>query len=447
MRFAEPAGVVVVAWLLAALTGCGGGTSSETTVIGGGIAGGTGAASASVDVPTGPNTTEIVVDSGPASGFSLGAANIPYVTITVCTPGSTTDCTTIDHVFLDTGSIGLRVLKSAVAKLTLPAVAVPFNAVAGTVAGKAAECYPFVLGAVWGTIASADLRIAGELAASIPIQLIDDASPATIQVPADCIAAADGGLQNSVSSLQANGILGVGMLAYDCGLACINGDYSSGHTLYYSCPPQAASPCTPAAVPGSRQVQNPVVHFAVNNNGTLIALPPLPDLGAQTAKGRLVFGIGTQANNQIAPSVKMYFVDADPASANYLYLSTSVGAVTYAQSYVDSGSNAYFFDDPSMPHGCQSTTGTIAGWYCPTALQHRTATIRDARGATGQVDFAVANADALFSTSSLAFADLAGSVGAGGHSFTWGLPFFFGRTVYTSIWGQALSTTGPWNAF
>src|SRR4051794_39506840 len=121
MRFAEGARLIA-ACALAVLAACGGGTSSETTLIGGGTAGGTNVTTVSIDAPTGPNTTEIVVDSGPASGFSLGAANIPYVTITVCTPGSTTECTTIDHVFLDTGSIGLRVLKSAVAKLALKAV-------------------------------------------------------------------------------------------------------------------------------------------------------------------------------------------------------------------------------------------------------------------------------------------------------------------------------------
>ncbi len=59
----------------------------------------------------------------------------------------------------------------------------------------------------------------------------------------------------------------------------------------------------------------------------------------------------------------------------------------------------------------------------------------------------VANADALFSTSSVAFANLAGSVTQGTSTFVWGLPFFYGRTVFTSIWGQALSPNGPWNAF
>jgi hypothetical protein len=425
------------------VAGCGG-NSTETKLIGGGIGGGSGATAVTLDVPTGPNTTEIVVDPGPASGFSLGAANIPYVTVTVCTPGSSTDCVMIDHVFLDTGSVGFRVLRSAVARLSLPPIA--------ATTGHAVECYPFVLGAVWGALASADVRVAEELASSIPVQLIDDSTPPNDAVPADCLASANGGLLNSAASLQANGILGVGMLAYDCGLSCASGNYGSGYALYYSCPGVSAGACAPTGLAAALQMQNPVAHFAVNNNGTAIAMPALPDLGAGIAKGRLVFGIGTQKNNQIPLTAKMYSVDANTASLTYLFLTTTVGATTYTDSYIDSGSNALFFDDASVAQGCQSSAGSSGGWYCPPTVLRRTATITGATvaglpGNSGSVDYSVANADALFSASSVAFADLAGSVMQGSSTFVWGLPFFFGRTVFTSIWGQALSPNGPWNAF
>lgn len=447
MRCADRCGAALaVAALTLALASCGG-NSSVTTITGGDIAGGTGGTTVTLDTPTGPNTTEVVVDSGPASGFSLGAANIPYVTVTVCEPGSATRCVTIDHVFLDTGSVGLRLLKSKVAGLNLPSVAVPADATTGTPAGRALECYPFVLGAVWGPLASADMRIAGEVATSLSVQVIDDAAPMSDAAPADCVAAANGGLQNSVSSLQANGLLGIGMLAYDCGLSCSRGDYSSGYTLYYSCPGTAGSACAPAAIPSALQTQNPVAHFAVNNNGTILALPALPDLGAGVAKGRLVFGIGTQANNQIPPSARMIFVDANPASASYLYFKTVSGTTSYPDSYIDSGSNALFFDDAALPMGCQSSTASASGWYCPPAVLRRTATVTDAFGTTASADYALASADVLFGSSSVAFADLAGSAGQGANTFVWGLPFFYGRSVFTSIWGQALSPNGPWNAF
>ena len=445
MRCADPFLPALAAAALALLlAGCGGGNSSVTTITGGGLTGGT---TVRIDTPTGPNTTEVVVDSGPASGFSLGAANIPYVTVTVCEPGSATRCITIDHVFLDTGSVGLRLLKSKVASLTLQAVSVPADATSATPAGRALECYPFVLGAVWGPLANADLSIAGESARSLSLQLIDDATPMSDPAPANCIAAANGGLQNSVSSLQANGILGIGMVAYDCGLSCSRGDYASGYTLYYSCPGATGSTCSPAALPSALQAQNPVAHFAVDNNGTILSLPALPDLGAGVAKGRLVFGIGTQANNQIPPTAKMIFVDANPASASYLYFTTTSGTASYADSYIDSGSNALFFDDTVLPKGCQSSTASASGWYCPRAVVRRTATVTDAFSTTASVDYAVANADVLFASSSIAFASLAGSAGQGANTFVWGLPFFYGRSVFTSIWGQALSPNGPWNAF
>ena len=442
MSCVDPMRRALAAVLLSALAACGG-SSTTTTISGPGVGDGTTVAEAHLDVPTGDNTTQIVIDAGPSGGFALGAVNVPYVTLTLCTPGSTTQCATIDHVFLDTGSIGLRVLKSRTAGLALPAVSVPADAATGTPAGAAVECYPFVLGAVWGPLATADLQIAGERAGSLPIQLIDDSPAPDHAAPADCVAASDGQLMNSAASLQANGILGIGMLSLDCGLICVAGDYSGGYTLYYACP----SGCTAAAIPASLQVQNPVTFFATDNNGTLITLPKLPGLGAGTATGRLVFGIGTQTNNQLPPTASVVHVDANPADATYLYFSTSVASNNYPDSYVDSGSNAYFFDDATVSQGCQNTTGGASKWYCPASVLQRTAIVRDTAGTSVSVGFQVASADALFSTSSLAMDDLAGSISGASQSFVWGLPFFYGRPVYTSIWGQALSADGPWNAF
>ena len=444
MNFADRSRALAAVLVLAVLAGCGG-SSTETTLVGGGLGGGT-ATQVNLDTPTGDNTTQIVVDSGPQGGFSIGAVNVPYVTVSVCAPGSATNCVTIDHVFLDTGSIGLRVFASTVAPLGLPAVQVPADAATSTPAGRAVECYPFVLGAVWGGVATADVHIAGELASGVPIQVIDDASPPAQAVPADCNAAANGQLMNSAASLQANGILGIGMLAYDCGLECTTGNYTSGYTLYYACP--AGSACAPAAIPAPLQVQNPVTFFPVDNNGTIVALPALPQLGAQTVTGRLVFGIGTRTNNQLPASASLLFVDANPSDAAYLYFLTTVGANSYPDSYIDSGSNALFFDDATVPQACQSNSGTgAAAWYCPPSALQRSATITGAQATTATVAFSVVSADALFNTPGLGFDDLAGSLAPGSKSFVWGLPFFYGRSVYTSIWGQALSPAGPWNAF
>ena len=443
--------------VLAICAGCGGGSSSSTTYSGGGLGPGSVGTTVSLTTPTGINTTEVVVDSGP-TGFSLGAANIPYVTVSVCAINSS-NCVTIDHVFLDTGSYGLRVLKSSVASLSLPALTLAANAQFNTPGGTAVECYPFVLGGIWGPLAQADVKIAGETASSIPIQLIDDTASATLAVPADCLAAAGGSVFNSAASLQANGILGIGMMPYDCGLSCTSPlNYAGFHIQYYVCPDTVTANCRPAAVTTDQQTQNPVVHFVSNdnnpqpdNNGTILSLPALPVLGAGVATGRLVFGIGTRSNNQIAPAAKIIMADSNPSSPSYLYFTTSLGSTSFPDSYIDSGSNAFFFNDPSISQACQSSSGsaTMGGWYCPpgAASVARNATMSDVLGNTAPVAFAIANADLLFSASSTAFSDLGGSISQAPQTFVWGLSFFFGRSVYTSIWGQALATNGPWNAF
>ena len=427
------AGLALLALLLA---GCGGGNSSTTTLIVNGTP--TPPVTATADQPQGPNTTQIVVDAGPGGGFGAPPTNLPYVTVTVCAPGSSSNCATVDHVFLDTGSIGLRLLRSAVAGIALPPLP------AGS--GSASECYPFVVGAVWGSVVQGDVNLAGEHAASVPLQLIDDRTSPQPAPPAACLAAANGTLLASVGQLQAKGVLGIGMLRYDCGLVCQTGAYGGGITLYYAC--DGAGNCQPTAIGADQQVQNPVAWFPVDNNGTLIVMPALPATGASVAYGRLVFGIGTQADNQIAAGATRLAVQTDPARADYLYLDAAVGATSYAYSYLDSGSNGLFFADAGLASPACSGAGAGGTWYCPAATTSRTVQVTDMNGAGAGIALAVASADTLFATGNVAFSDLAGAPGgADAGAFALGLPFYYGRSVYTSIWGQALSIDGPWVAF
>ncbi len=77
-----------------------------------------------------------------------------------------------------------------------------------------------------------------------------------------------------------------------------------------------------------------------------------------------------------------------------------------------------------------------------------------ANGTTGNVDFSVANANTLVSSGNVAYNDLAGentpppSQPSSSTGFDWGLPFFFGRNVYTAI---AVASTpagaGPYYAY
>jgi hypothetical protein len=50
-----------------------------------------------------------------------GVPDLVFTTVTICAPGSTTNCQTIDHVQVDTGSVGLRIISSVLASgLALP---------------------------------------------------------------------------------------------------------------------------------------------------------------------------------------------------------------------------------------------------------------------------------------------------------------------------------------
>jgi len=76
------------------------------------------------------------------------------------------------------------------------------------------ECTQFVSGVIWGPIANADVKIGGELAKNIPIQLagVSGFNP----VPNDC--SSKGQLQNTVQTLSANGVLGISNFVNDCGV-------------------------------------------------------------------------------------------------------------------------------------------------------------------------------------------------------------------------------------
>ena len=84
--------------------------------------------------------------------------NAAFASATICAPGSTSNCVTIDNLLVDTGSTGLRVFASEVASLDLPAV----NASNGS---AAYDCVAFVDGSyLWGPVEQADVTLGGETA-------------------------------------------------------------------------------------------------------------------------------------------------------------------------------------------------------------------------------------------------------------------------------------------
>lgn len=363
------------------------------------------------------NSTAIVVDSGP-TGVD-GSINIPYVSVTVCQPGTTT-CQTVDHVLLDTGSYGLRLLAPLDAALNLPAVKTPSGADAGA-------CGKFVSGYTWGAVRQADVRMAGETAAGISIQVVGDSGANYAATPSSCSSA--GNNLGTLAALGAKGILGVGLFKQDCGDSCARSAVGGN---YYAC---TSNGCSASSMALASQVSNPVASFAVDNNGVLLVLPSVGAAGLTSVSGTLIFGVNTQSNNTIAGETLFKANSSGDFSTTYK-------GRTYSASFIDSGSNGYFFSD--------GTIRTCSGgdFYCPAATLSLSATNSAADGsASGVVNFNIANMVQLAST--ISAAQVGGTVGSGsGNYFDWGLPFFYGRRVFVVIEGAAVNgRSGPFWAY
>ncbi|MDP9115014.1 MAG: DUF3443 domain-containing protein, partial [Acidobacteriota bacterium] len=250
------------------LVACGGGDNSSST------------GSTTPVTTTVNNVQPVVVDSGPSlNGQPIGANDELFTTVTICVPGTTT-CQSIDHVLVDTGSTGLRLLGSQIT-LTLPFVTDTGNNQIGNCVQYADTSYQ------WGPLVKVDVQMAGEAASSVPIQIAGQANFAS--APTDC--RVGGTAADTLLSLGAKGILGVGLFRQDCGPACAS---SSPPAVYFSCP---SSGCTRTSVALTGQLQNPVWMFPADNNGLAIVLPQVGASGAVSVSGSMIFGIGTQSNN------------------------------------------------------------------------------------------------------------------------------------------------------
>ena len=80
----------------------------------------------------------------------------------------------------------------------------------------------------------------------------------------------------------------------------------------------------------------------------------------------------------------------------------------------------------------------MSGFYCPSSPTNLSATNQGTNGASNTVNFTIDNASTLFSNSADAVFPTLGGPNPG--AFDWGLPFFFGRKVYTAI--ETMNTPG-----
>jgi Protein of unknown function (DUF3443) len=340
--------------------------------------------------------------------------NKPCVSVTVCTPGTTT-CQAINDILLDTGSYGLRIFKQA---LNVSLTPVPSGS------GSLAECVQFADGSAdWGPVQTADVILGNEPAVRVPIQVIDSTFGT---VPSAC-----GTPDTGPSVAGFNGILGVGLFAQDCGSGCQS---RPNNGRYYTC---SGTSCTGAAVPLDSQVQNPVALLPQDNNGVIVQLPGIPLGGSRSVNGSLLLGIGTQPNNTVSG------VTTFPANQSGNF-TTTFNSTTLSHSFIDSGSNGLFFPSASQVPNC---SGGLSAWFCPSSTVDLSATNTGALGSpSGAVSFQIGNFASLINSNNYVFPDIGGTFSSG---FDWGLPFFFGRNVHVGLEGRAAPSlgTGPFWAY
>jgi hypothetical protein len=386
-------------WTLPVGCGGGGGGSESSGGSSGSSGGVCGSLAAQTIAATATNVQPITVNGGPE-----GVPNAAFTSVKICLHGTTT-CQTIANVLVDTGSFGLRLLSSA---LTSGLYTTPTT---GTTLG---ECVQFADGSyVWGPLETFDVFIAGETASSVPVHVLDPNFYAS-KMPSAC-SSGGGPEDDTLATLGANGILGIGPIQYDCGNDCVNDAlFPVGQVYpYYNC---SSLSCVKVSVTLTQQVQNPVALFSTDNNGVIVELPAVSGPAASLS-GSLVFGIGTQSNNGLG-SANVLTLNSNAS------ISTTYKGTTLPYSFIDSGSNGYFFPDSTIPKDSSE-------WYIPSSTLSLSAINEGNNGTSSNVCFSVGNADSMPNDAVLN--TLAGYVSPSFGYFDWGLPFFYGRNVYTSI--------------
>lgn len=417
---------------LLALAACGGG--------GGGSGSGTSGSSEPLS-----NFTAVTVDAGPAAlgqgSDGYVADNVPYVSVTLCLPGTTT-CQTIDHVAVDTGSVGLRIVRSALAANMLAGLPQQ-TAPSGNPVG---ECYGYVDGYAFGSVRQADFKIGGEAVADMPFEVVGDTGRFAA-IPSQC-SSGGGDSLDSVKAFGANGIIGIGVTTTDCGRYCTTeGGYSAA--IYYDCPSTGCDAIITRASTASapfQQLPNPVAAMQTDNNGTILSMAAVTGTGQPTTTGTLYFGIGTQSNNGLGATTVLT-TSTDGAGL----VTAQYKGRTLSDSFIDSGSNAYLFVDADI---AKCTKASFAGFYCPAASLALKPTITGRNGKTANASFTLDNAQAVFTGNDAVLPGIGADPEAIDgftpypNSFDFGLPFFYGRKVYTAIGGRSAGgTPGPYVAF
>ena len=409
---------LISAFLLLLLGACGGGGGGGGTTATSTSSGSSGSSGSSTATPI--NYIPVSVD------VNANRFNVPYVSVTICSPNNPGTCQTIDHILVDTGSSGLRIMSSTLnTSLNLPVQT-------SSGGNPIAECLHFASGYTWGSVRSANLQLGSESVTQLAIQVISD--PAISTIPSTCSSIGTG--VSTPAALGANGILGVGLFKTDCGNSCSS---IAKNQVYYSC---VSAVCSSMAQPLANQIQNPVSLFSQDYNGVILAINALsnPNTGQVSTTGTLIFGIDTQSNNASTNGTTLI------TNSGTGYISTLYNGQAYPSSFLDSGSNGLYFDDSSITQCATTGSTAMPGFYCPSSLLQLNAINTSANTTTASISFAIGNAASLFyGNPNFAVQPTIGGTGLGSGVFDWGLPFFYGKKVYTAIEGNTTTKgTGPY---
>jgi Protein of unknown function (DUF3443) len=335
---------------------------------------------------------------------------------------------------VDTGSVGLRLLASAVpADLQL-------SAAKNTNGNVLLGCANFLDGSfAWGPLTLADVKLGGLTASNTTVQLVghSDYDPFQYQ----CSSGGDPII--TAVDLGANGILGVGLSKQDCGSACEQqGRRSARNGKYFSCINAACTNITGATLASDKQLQHVVARFPTDNNGFAIQMDSVPSAGAATATGKMIFGLGTRTNNQF-PTLQVL----PTSSQGYLYGTLSSNSVlaggSFSSTFLDTGSNGIFFD--SYIPNCALVMSNGSDFYCPLSDIVFNVVLGSVSAAQARATFTLSNAASLFQKGNAALPTLGGALSAPGF-LDLGLPFFYGKTVVIGIDGMPITGVGTGTA-
>jgi hypothetical protein len=406
--------------LASALVACGGGSSAPQQ---------------EVLLANSVNVVDLLVDGGPDGN----GVNRLFTSVTICKPGNATLCKTIDHVLVDTGSVGLRLLASEVPTQW------QLSAAKTTSGNVLLGCANFLDGSfAWGPLALADVKLGGLTAADTTVQLVGHSDYDRFQ--SQCSASGDPII--TPSDLGAKGILGLGLSKQDCGSACaVQGRRGAQNGKYFSCTNAACTSVTGTTLATDKQLQQVVARFPTDNNGLAIQMNSVPSAGAASATGKMVFGLGTRSNNQF-PTLQVLATTSQGYLLGALSSNSALAGGSFSSTFLDTGSNGIFFDSNLPNCGYPNDSG----FYCPLADVVLSVAFGSAGSGQAKKSFTITNAAALFQKGNTALPTLGGTLNVQGF-LDLGLPFFYGKTVVIGIDGMAATgvgastATGPFYAF